>query len=206
MNAANIIRFIRAGNATFTIQSVETGVYFTYNVRAGARSEHLRFVKVLIAPETYAYLGALCRGGELVRTAASRFTESAPSFKALAWFMRELARTPGDQTPAKVIFRHEGKCGRCGRPLTTPASIDTGLGPDCAEILGVEHAAAPRTNARAVNAAADAERARLAAMTRPVCHGKLEPNGTCIDCDGRPRGGPSLQQILAEHRAAHGGD
>jgi len=27
---------------------------------------------------------------------------------------------------------HEGRCGRCGRKLTVPASIDRGLGPECA--------------------------------------------------------------------------
>ena len=27
---------------------------------------------------------------------------------------------------------HSGSCGRCGRKLTVPESIDTGLGPECA--------------------------------------------------------------------------
>lgn len=212
MNAANIIRFIRAGNATFTIQSVETGAHFTYNVRRapqGNRGNFL-FVKVLIAPETYAYLGALSLG-RLVTTRASRISESAASFKALAWFMRELSRTAPDATPAKVIFRHEGKCGRCGRALTTPASIDTGLGPDCAEILGVAHEAHPPANSP-VDAAPEPageialRRARLAAITCTVCHGKRDADGRCSDCGGRPRGGPALQQILAERRAAHSSD
>lgn len=139
MNAKQIRRFILAGNATFTIQSVETGTHFTFTLAAPPRRKtHDRFARVLIGPDVWAYLGVVV-SSSLLPTRASKISESAPSWKALAWFLRELQRTPDDEPPAKVIFRHEGKCGRCGRPLTTPASIDTGLGPDCAEILGVEH-------------------------------------------------------------------
>ena len=28
-----------------------------------------------------------------------------------------------------------GACGRCGRPLTVPSSIDRGIGPDCAALM-----------------------------------------------------------------------
>ena len=35
-------------------------------------------------------------------------------------------------------IKHVGRCGKCGRPLTTPASLDTGLGEICATELGVE--------------------------------------------------------------------
>jgi hypothetical protein len=31
-----------------------------------------------------------------------------------------------------VEFWHEGKCCRCGRKLTVPASIASGIGPECA--------------------------------------------------------------------------
>ena len=38
---------------------------------------------------------------------------------------------------ARFEFRHEGRCGRCGRALTVPESIDTGFGPHCAAEMGV---------------------------------------------------------------------
>ncbi len=141
MNAQQIFLFLFAGNATFTLQSVESGTHFTYRVRArngrgGGREPF--FASLLVAPDTYAYLGVLEPRGLRI-TANSRISAGAPGFKALDWFMRELARTKLDAVPAKVLFRHEGACGRCGRALTTPASIDTGFGPDCAEMLGVAH-------------------------------------------------------------------
>jgi hypothetical protein len=33
--------------------------------------------------------------------------------------------------PDKVHILHEGLCGKCGRPLTHPISIECGLGPTC---------------------------------------------------------------------------
>lgn len=67
----------------------------------------------------------------------SRISESAPSVKALAWLVKGLAE--GADLTKAVELRHEGRCGRCGRKLTTPASVDTGFGPHCAVALGVPH-------------------------------------------------------------------
>jgi hypothetical protein len=29
---------------------------------------------------------------------------------------------------------HEGRCGRCGRALTVPESVERGIGPECWEL------------------------------------------------------------------------
>lgn len=70
----------------------------------------------------------------------SRIGENAPSTKALAWLVKGLAQ--GADLTKAVELRHEGRCGRCGRKLTTPASIDTGIGPVCAAALGIDWAVA----------------------------------------------------------------
>lgn len=138
MNAAEILTFIRAGRAVFTLQSERTRTHFTYRVaRADRGSRVQHFASALIAPEVWGYLGVVS-GGSLCATAGSKVSPDAPSFRALAWFLRQLAR---GGLPESVVFRHEGRCGRCARALTTPASVDTGLGPDCAEALGVPHEA-----------------------------------------------------------------
>ena len=36
----------------------------------------------------------------------------------------------------KVEFNFDARCRRCLRPLTTPRSVELGLGPDCAELEG----------------------------------------------------------------------
>lgn len=197
MNAAAIKRFIRAGNATFTIQSVETGTHFTFVLAAPPRRKtHDRFARVLIGPEVWADLGVVVNAS-LLPTRGSKVSEKAPSFRALAWFLRELERTPDDSPPAKVIFRHEGRCGRCGRPLTTPASIDTGLGPDCAEMLGVEHGATRGpSGAKVQHLPPLAKTCKAQRDGYPYgCNGKVGSHGRCEDCGARASV-PSLLSLL----------
>jgi hypothetical protein len=31
----------------------------------------------------------------------------------------------------QLIVHHENHCGRCGRTLTVPESVERGIGPDC---------------------------------------------------------------------------
>jgi hypothetical protein len=137
MNASEILTFIRAGRAVFTLQSAATGTYFTYRVARAGGSRVQYLASVLVAPDVYCYFGMIS-AGRLVATGGSKVPRSAPSSVALAWFLRQLER---GELPASVVFRHEGRCGRCARALTTPASLDTGLGPDCAEALDVLHEA-----------------------------------------------------------------
>lgn len=121
-------RFVLAGNARFTIQNVETGNRFTYRVRASDDGEEY-FVSVLTGADNegdYSYLG-IVRDGQFRRTKASRISEDAPSARAFSWFWRNRFALP-----QQCEVHHEGRCGRCGRALTVPESIATGLGPVCA--------------------------------------------------------------------------
>jgi hypothetical protein len=37
--------------------------------------------------------------------------------------------------PDFIEVWHEGKCGKCGRTLTVPSSIESGIGPECMKSL-----------------------------------------------------------------------
>jgi uncharacterized protein DUF6011 len=127
--------FALAGNAILTLQSLKTGVHFTFKVRQakGELSDapaQLWFVSLLSGADNesdYQYLGII-RDGRFTRTAKSRISQDAPSHKAFAWFWN--VQHNGDQ--GNLLVRHEGRCGRCGRTLTVPESIDAGIGPECA--------------------------------------------------------------------------
>jgi uncharacterized protein DUF6011 len=195
MTPTEIHNFIRAGRAVFTLQSTRTGTHFTYRIAQGEqRGPALApyFASVLTAPDCFTYIGMIS-GGSLVVAARSSVSACAPSFKALAWFLRQLER---GSLPESLIFRHEGRCGRCGRPLTTPASVDTGLGPDCAEALGVAH------EAHAIRAAAKPF-TFAPHEAREYIRGPKDA-ALCAALPSRVHGGPSLQQVLAESRAAYG--
>jgi hypothetical protein len=126
--------FVVAGNAVFTAVSLRTGVRFTYRVRESIKEQDTRsFVSVLTGPENtrdYAFLGTILGDQRFVHGKKSRITPDAPSVRSFAWIWSRLSR--GLELPECEIY-HEGRCGKCGRPLTTPESIRSGIGPVCAE-------------------------------------------------------------------------
>jgi len=69
----------------------------------------------------------------LQHTAKSAFPAESKPWKAFAYFTRHLLHH-GNLPPALEVW-HEGRCGRCGRKLTTPQSVETGFGPVCAQNL-----------------------------------------------------------------------
>ena len=139
-------KFITAGKAIFTIQVPVDFVdsygkpHYTYKVRMkpakGAYPDTF-FVSVLTGRDNnsdYSYLGILDTKAGIVRTTAkSKFPSDSFTARLLN---RVLARIWADDcssiTQAGFNVHHEGKCGRCGRRLTVPESIETGLGPECA--------------------------------------------------------------------------
>jgi hypothetical protein len=126
--------FLTAGHAIFTVEGM--GQHWTYKVTASDDGK-VYFVALLTGPDNtsdYTYLGIMLPETGIVRlTKASKFT---PDTLAVRVIQRVTARLyAGD---AEVIesngwkLHHVGKCGRCGRPLTTPESVESGIGPICA--------------------------------------------------------------------------
>lgn len=131
--------FLFAGNATLTALSKKTGRHFTYKIRR-ADDGRVFFVSWLHGPENesdYAYMGVISQGDEstLRLTHKSRATEQAECVKAFRYVLNAI-HAPA--LPEQLELRHEGHCGRCGRTLTVPESIDRGIGPECAKHMGVE--------------------------------------------------------------------
>ena len=126
------IRFMLAGNAHVTFQSRRTGARFTYRIDAERHDMGPHFVSVLDGPDNgrnYAYLGTIFERRAYYHGRKSRIDREAPSAIAFAWVWWRL--TAGE-THHELAVYHEGRCGRCGRRLTTPESIATGMGPICA--------------------------------------------------------------------------
>lgn len=129
--------FTLAGNATFTVENTATGGRYTFKVQAGKAENAPHFVKVLTGSDNtadYTFLGTIFGEGDFVHSRKSAISREAPSAKAFAWLWQTLrAETPNLRT---VRVLHEGRCGRCGRALTVPSSIESGLGPECSQKAG----------------------------------------------------------------------
>jgi len=127
-------QFVTGGNATITIESKKTGAHYTYRVRK-SQDGNATFVSVLAGPDNesdYVYAGLL--DGPSVRpTKKSRFNCDSASIKAINYALGHIA---AGQLPPHCEIRHEGRCGVCNRTLTTPESLDRGIGPECWSKMG----------------------------------------------------------------------
>lgn len=126
--------FITAGNATFTVKSLKTGVRFTYKVTMPEDNDNMLFINLLTGTDnesSYSYIFHLYQKDGvpmLVHSKKARITEDAPACVAFKYVFYNLL--VGKEMPLVEIW-HEGRCGRCGRKLTVPESIDSGYGPEC---------------------------------------------------------------------------
>jgi len=120
--------FILAGDALFTLRSLRTDQHYTFKVQKAQNAERW-FVKLLVSPDEFKYMGTIDGSPPAFRlTGKSQYEpESTPvrAFKfAFGWVCQ-------GSIPTDLEIKHSGKCGRCGKTLTNPISIDRGIGPEC---------------------------------------------------------------------------
>lgn len=144
--------FIFAGSAIFTVQPSDkytaangSKPHYTFKVtrKEGTyqgKPQTTYFAALLTGPDNdsdYSYMGILKANGNLLLTKASRYGSDTHPVKILERVVLALVEGRGEQIKAagwKV--HHEGKCGRCARTLTTPESVERGIGPECVKHLG----------------------------------------------------------------------
>lgn len=125
------LKFILAGNATFTVVSAKTSTRFTYRVRQ-PKPDSPHFVSVLSGPDNekdYQFLGTIFDRSQYKHGFRSSVEPTSKSAVAARWVCERLLAS---KPLVNCELHHEGRCGRCGRKLTVPESILTGLGPECA--------------------------------------------------------------------------
>jgi hypothetical protein len=74
---------------------------------------------------------------EVRLTAKSRYNDATVPVKVARWVLA-LAMTTRE-LPEGYAVHHSGHCGRCGRLLTHPESLKTGIGPECIKIMGLAY-------------------------------------------------------------------
>lgn len=129
--------FALAGNATITLESENTKNHFTYKITKSDDSDNLFFVKLLCGSDNetdYTYVGCYYKDNNYFHPCKKwkDLPKSVwpPSMRAISFFFDRI-----DDIPPKLHVYHEGRCGRCGRKLTTPESIRNGFGPECINFM-----------------------------------------------------------------------
>jgi len=144
-SAADVAAFVTSGKAVFTVESVKTGKRFTYRVakpfdKETGKVDHdatIAFAAALTGPDNtrdYSYFGNVRlspNGNRYDYGRKAKIGQDAASVLAFAWFWQTVIA--GQRLPDTLKVYHEGRCGRCGRALTVPASIRSGIGPECAK-------------------------------------------------------------------------
>jgi len=140
--------FFSGGRALFTV-SKENGPKYTF--RIDCKLDHTRkqfekngpyFVKVFKGTENnnykhYKYLGLYNSNiGKVFLTGKSLFSSNSVEFKTVNWAISTIFN--GLPIPNGYFIQHEGKCSKCGRVLTTPESINNGIGPECFKQLSLK--------------------------------------------------------------------
>jgi hypothetical protein len=135
-NPSDIKRFIIGGKAIITLESKRTGRWFTYRIKKAKKDEEFSpfFVSVLTGGDnesSYTYMGTIFNNNNkfnFTLTKNSKIGDDALSYKAFN-FLFNLVNS--DKMHEEISVYHRGICSVCGRTLTTPDSIRTGIGPVC---------------------------------------------------------------------------
>jgi len=124
--------FMFGGSARFTLVSKKSGDRKTYRMRqSGGPGETIYFCQLLTGPDNtsdFTYLG-FAKYGQSRLVAGRKGNPAHPAYTALDWALGKFGR---GLMPKTLEFWHEGRCAKCGRVLTNPASIERGLGDECA--------------------------------------------------------------------------
>lgn len=141
----DIQRYVFAGNSKFTVVGRTTR--YTYRVKRadptpGKEGQEPWFVSLLTGSDNmydYSYMGIVPPHDKLFLKATQKsvIRDGAPPFDGFSWLLRRMFFAGREPFPEHVEFWHEGVCGRCGRTLTVPESIARGIGPECAEKMGM---------------------------------------------------------------------
>jgi len=120
------IDFLLGGKSIFTFVNTKTENRFTFKVKKH-KTDDVFFVSVLTNPEVYQFVGSL-KNKAFTHSRKSKISKDAQSVRVFDYVFSNLCK---GTLPEFIEIWHEGKCGKCGRTLTVPSSIESGFGPEC---------------------------------------------------------------------------
>lgn len=126
----NALEFMLGGNALFTVKSGKSGIRYTYKILTDRKREGFFRVYWMNGSDNtkdFRMLGSIDKSSPSL-IPLSIHVKEINAFVALDYIYLNLC--VGVFMPTLEIW-HEGRCCKCGRPLTVPESIERGIGPEC---------------------------------------------------------------------------
>lgn len=139
--------FMGAGKAIMTIESKATHKHFTFKFVRPKHDEEkdsslkkskdlpiwVRLLNGSDNESSYTFLGTIFNN-TYYHSKKSRIGADAQSVRSFVWWFKSLVAN-SESNLNKIELYHEGRCMKCGRKLTTPESIEQGVGPICADTI-----------------------------------------------------------------------
>lgn len=128
------LAFILAGKAVFTARSERTWEHLTFSIRNWKKAKHgtMHFVGVRTGND-FANIGVVLNRNSFTRGKRADLPWDDPRVRGFRYVFEHLCQR---RMPPRCEVWHEGQCGRCGRALTDPESIERGIGPECIKKVG----------------------------------------------------------------------
>lgn len=145
------LEYMLAGKSEFVLHSSKTNQDFTYRLTRKEsekdENKYIYFLNVKMGHQ-WLYAGVLwyddnTNSYKFAQGRSGKIEASDINIKSLLFVMNKLQL---EQIPLHCTVFHTGKCGVCGKKLTTPESILTGIGPTCSKYIGVPRIKLPNNN------------------------------------------------------------
>lgn len=137
-NVNDALDYIIGKKAIYTLLNTQSGNRFTYKTYEKKSMPGILLVSLLSGPDNtsnYTYLGFINKRNWIFKSSdKSTITPDAQSFQVFNYVYNRLR---ANTLPDFISVYHHGKCSRCGRTLTVPTSIESGIGPECIKLRGM---------------------------------------------------------------------
>lgn len=127
---SDALKFIFAGNCVVTFLNTLTSNRFTFKVKKH-KTDNVYFISLLTNTDNYTFIGRIIDNA-YIHGKNSTISIDSQSVKTFNYVIQCLRK---DKLQDFIEIWHQGTCGKCGRKLTVPESISSGLGPECIKKL-----------------------------------------------------------------------
>ena len=126
----------RNRETVFTLENPARGTHVTFRVRRpkGFKTMLLDVMTGSDNESSYEYVGSMNRGLWIKPNTSKASANAQGKLNAVLWYMSNVRKAQAGEASAHslVTLNHSGSCTCCGRTLTNPESLETGIGPICA--------------------------------------------------------------------------